>query len=138
MDSFHDREISCPRKNFYIFERSLYSSLNVFARLNCNEIEFKKLEQRMQNLGRSSMYDNIKTAYIYIRTTSKVCMQRIQERNKQTDKYIDLEYLQTLERCHDNIFLDRPDCVVINGDVEPLDLLADVEDAIHKILRKVM
>lgn len=116
MFSFNERETKCANKELYVFERSLYSSLNVFAHLNCTKTEIDELQRLYEQMGRKTLVDNTtQILYIYIRTPAEICFQHIMKRQKPTDGYIDLEYLQRLERMHDDVFLGKTGIYVVDG-----------------------
>lgn len=116
MQSFHDRETNCEESLYYIFERSLFSSLYIFADLNCNKLEMENLVEKSKTMGRPYVFPNTKVIYIYLRTPFRKCFENIQKRQKPTDHLITLEYLETLEKKHDSVFLDKWDCETIESD----------------------
>lgn len=126
MQSFHERETRCPDKRFYIFERSLRSSYEVFAQLNCTNDELLQLYERYTRLGRANCFPADRAVYIYIRTSATKCLEQVRKRNKRTDAYIDLSYLQEIEKMHDRHFLNSPDTYVIDGDRDEFEVATDV------------
>lgn len=137
MKSFHDREIECPQKDFYIFERSLYSSLNVFATLNCIDSELDCLRRAYMRLGREHIEPHSKSFYIYVHTPAKQCLKQIRKRNKPTDKFITLEYLEILERKHREIFDSKyhSNCIVVENNGTMNELVMNVCNIIDAKLK---
>lgn len=117
MESFNDRETKCAdNKELYVFERSLFSALNIFSSLNCTDDEMVPLTQLFNVMGRKNVVDEtVQILYIYVRTPAVDCLEHVAKRNKPTDGYIDLEYLQKLEKMHDTVFMGRNDVRVVDG-----------------------
>lgn len=124
MESFHDREVNCGLKNLYILERSIKSSLKIFATLNCTNDEIAKLEAQSNVMGIENQDTRIKPLYIYVHTPYTQCLKNIQHRKKPTDHYITLDYLNMLERKHIDVFLDKKDTVVVINN-ETIDKLVE-------------
>lgn len=124
LTSFHDRETLCAPRQLYVFERSLFSAMNIFSELNCNEDEMKCLQPMYEKMGRVQTLDkDAQVLYIYVRTTAEICLERIKMRGKPTDGYITLDYLKVLERKHDDKFIGRPDTCVVYDDGKSVDMV---------------
>lgn len=137
LDSFHRREIECEQKEVYIFERSPFSSVNVFATLNCEPNSLEKLKSMALNKGLAAHKPFTRTLYIYLRTSVDLCMKHILERKKSTDKYIDIDYLKLLETKHDQVFIKKDarimkTYVMVNGNQTREAVLADIFEIIQK------
>lgn len=102
--SLYARETQCPIRDIYVFERSMFSSLHIFAHLNCNDSNYQQLKT-LQKQQYSNIWQNATIIYIYIRTPFSICYERIQKRKKSTDGNIDIDYLQQLEKLHDDVFV---------------------------------
>lgn len=160
MESFHMRETDCPIRECYIFERSIRSSLEVFATLNCSAEELQRLTEKSLTMGRIRRHPFITSVYIYIRTPVQKCLENIAKRNNIEDRSIDRLYLEKLERLHDNIFTTETTnktmyynnnsdgqhqhqyqsissgmVFIIDGDQSKEDLTAATIEIIEKILR---
>ncbi|WBR61427.1 deoxynucleoside kinase [Drosophila suzukii associated hytrosavirus 1] len=135
MESFHEREIKSHHE-ICIFERSLYSSLNVFASLNCTDEEVNTLRDEYDNLG----VKNARRYYIYLRSSAAQCYENINKRRKTTDSYIDIDYLKVLERKHDSlfmpVFMSPIDTYVVDGSQKEDDVLVSVLTVINDIMNK--
>lgn len=157
MESFHVRETDCPIRECYIFERSIRSSLEVFATLNCSAEELQRLIEKSLTMGRIRQHPFITTVYIYIRTPVQKCLDNIAKRNNIEELSIDRLYLEKLECLHDNIFTETASLTnanktiynnseqhqsvssemvfIIDGDQSEEDLTAATIEIIEKILR---
>lgn len=158
MESFHVRETDCPIRECYIFERSIRSSLEVFANLNCSAEELRRLTEKSLTMGRVRQHPFIATVYIYIRTPVQKCLDNIAKRNNIEELSIDRLYLEKLECLHDNIFTETASMTnknktiynnsdeqhqsissemvfIIDGDQSEEDLNAATIEIIEKILR---
>lgn len=139
MQSFHDRETKCPLREYYIFERSLRTAMEVFAKLNCLDDEIDRLRAIGTRMGRPNLFPFTRTVYIYIRTPAQLCLRNIGKRGKVTDSYIDLDYLTMLEESHDRVFktgASSDNVIVVDGDQTEAQLVnvvsAHIDEIIHK------
>lgn len=136
IQSFYEREQSAfqpPPKSLYVFERSLFSSLHVFAALNCNAQEYALLQQQCDQMMATLHQDE--RFFIYVRTPASVCLHHVEQRRKSTDAYIDLSYLQTLEEKLDRLFLPKQQVYMVDGAGSKQDVLASVINVIDDIIR---
>lgn len=125
----------CAPKNLYIFERSIKSSLNVFASLNCTANELGRLTEMCNVMGRDKLYPNTKCFYIYVSTSTQNCLEHINKRKKTTDGYITLDYLEMLEKKHHEVFVctETPEMFVVDGNTTEDKLAQNVARIICKI-----
>lgn len=142
MKSFHERETQCPddaRRQLYVFERSLRSAYEIFATLNCSPTELSSLDELYKRLSITNFYPFTRIVYIYIRTSVENCMQRISNRKQSIDSKIDIDYLRTLERAHDSIFLTEgakvtdTNTYTVDGNQDESKLLADITAILMQI-----
>ena len=138
MQSFHDRETKCIQKRLYIFERSLKSSLEVFASLNCKEHELAKLTEIYDTLGRDKIFPNTRCFYICLTTSPKKCLEHVMKRQKSTDGYITLDYLKMLDDKHHNVFVcpKNPNIITVDGNTTEDELTVNVAKIIREITAK--
>lgn len=124
----HLKDTAKPIK---VMERSLISARHCFVKA-----------QRMLNLLHEGMfyvleewYDYIEEYHkiqcdliIYIQTEPEVAYKRIKERGRKEEKEITLDYLKTIHKLHENLFIDDPEnlltaeVVVIDGNIDESDL----------------
>jgi len=52
---------------------------------------------------------------VYLRTPAEVCHERIEQRGRNEENKIPIEYLRDLEVLHDEWLLDNPLAVVVDG-----------------------
>lgn len=150
MQSFHERETLCPDRPLYIFERSLRSSYEIFAKLNCTIDEMASLQHKYRQMGRRCLYPFTRVLHVYIRTSVENCINRIRERNMITTEItpttnddtiieVDIEYLRKLEKLHDDIFLESADnktIFVVDGNQDVNKLTAQILAIVEKIKLK--
>lgn len=87
------------------------------------------------------MDPSVKEVYIYIRTSAEKCFENVKKRQKPTDSYIDLEYLQMLERRHDDLYLKNRKAkrvIVVDGNQGPIDVYQEVYSIIHEIFKGIV
>ena len=101
-----------------VLERSIYCDRYVFAK-NCYQSGLIS-ESEWQIYCR--MWDWLQSNWcadpdkiVYLRTPAEVCHERIEERGRDEENKIPLEYLRDLEVLHDEWLLDNPLAVVIDG-----------------------
>jgi len=107
------------KHNKVILERSVYCDRHVFAK-NCHQTGlFTPTEYQLY----CSMWDFVVQQYvdepdaiIYLRTPAEVCLDRIKARGRMEETGIPIEYLNQLERLHDDWLLDDPKTIVLNGE----------------------
>lgn len=135
LDSFHDREVNCPTRQFYILERSLRSAFDVFGHLNCTEDERALLREKVSRMGRENNFSFQRSVYIYVRTPAEKCHRNIGIRDKAVDSLIDIDYLRLLEKRHDEVFMGPGSTtIVLDGTKNSEDLARDAFDTIEKLL----
>ncbi len=91
-------------KKYMIAERSVFTDKNVFTVLNyldhnINDMELKVYEESFRIL--TDKFDLQPKGFIYLKTTPKICYQRIQKRNRKGENGIPYEYLDRLDALHD-------------------------------------
>lgn len=101
-----------------ILERSIYTDRHVFAptlhRLGAiNDTEWQVYCGLWDFLV--SNYDVAPDCILYLRTPARVCLERIQVRDRNEESGMTLEYLQQLERSHDEWLLGDPRAIPMDG-----------------------
>jgi deoxyadenosine/deoxycytidine kinase len=124
-------------KTSSIFERSILSDYNVFAKTlfkngNMTDIEFQVLSQhfdQMLNLLDLSKIEGI----IYLKVNPEVCFQRIKSRNRPSEENVSLEYLQCLHDSHEEWLsnITQPRILIIDDNNE--EAIEKIKDFIHNI-----
>ena len=127
----HLKDTAKPIK---VMERSLFSARHCFVKA-----------QRMLNLLHEGMYYVLEEWYdyieeyhkiqcdliIYIQTDPAIAFKRIQERGRMEENEITLDYLKTIHKLHENLFVEdtsrlpTEDVIVIDGNVNESDLLEE-------------
>jgi deoxyadenosine/deoxycytidine kinase len=101
-----------------LMERSIFSDRNVFARLlyesgDMSETEYQLYVELWNFLA--SRWIVIPNKIFYLRTPAAVCLERIAQRARPEEATIPLEFLERIERLHDEWLSDRQDVIVLNG-----------------------
>ena len=95
------------RGTHILMERSIYSAYNIFVAVLFNSYLLDNLERDilmyMKDIFCSGRFgDMIKPdLIIYLRATPKVCMERIQKRDRIEERKITEEYIESLHKAHD-------------------------------------
>ncbi|UWX11361.1 CRPV-252 [Crowpox virus] len=112
--------------NTIIFERSVFSDKNVFAKAllelgYMNQIEWDIYDRNSEwiNSRMNITLDGI----IYLRTSTDVCAERLKRRSRTEENNISIDYLNVLHRNHEKWLLDDkmnllPPIMIINGDAD--------------------
>ena len=113
---FLDRSIFSDR---YIFAQSLYEQGIMSA------TEFQIYSENWDFLV--SQYCVKPEKFIYIRTPAEVCLERVRTRGRKEEESVTLEYLQQLEKRHDEWLQNNNDCVILSG-IEHIDANALLDE----------
>jgi len=104
-----------------ILERSIYCDRYVFAK-NCYESE---IMSRTEWQLYCKMWDWLESNWcaepdkiVYLRTPANVCLERLALRGRGEETSITLEYLESLEKLHDDWLLDNSKVIVLDGTEE--------------------
>lgn len=82
-----------------IIERSVYTDKYVFAKMLYDDNQINEIEYQIYLKWYDYFLKDLPPIYtIYMRTTPKICLQRILKRNRSGEQNISLSYLQN---CHD-------------------------------------
>ena len=101
-------------KSIIITERSINTDKNVFARMLTEDKFMSEFEYSLYNTWFNHF--NVKIdGQIYVRTELDNCVQRIQQRNRQGESTIDKEYLESLEKKHEDWLMNRNDILILDG-----------------------
>ena len=109
-----------------IVERSIYTDKNVFMKSLYTTGKVSNIEYKMYNdwfnwiLGLSNIP---KANFIYFQLNTDECYKRIMKRNREEEKSIDKEYLDSLNKNHDNWLLkmEQNRICIIDGTIEKED-----------------
>jgi deoxyadenosine/deoxycytidine kinase len=103
-----------------ITERSLYTDLNVFAKMLYESDHMSLLEYNIYNKWFSNFLNDIPNIYyVYINTSPAICEQRITLRARQGEN-VPLAYLVKCKKYHDTWFdkMKLKNYLMINGDID--------------------
>jgi deoxyadenosine/deoxycytidine kinase len=102
-----------------ILERSIFCDRYVFAE-NCYRTGLMEASEYQVYRG---LWEFLVANYcvepdliLYLRTPAEICLDRIEQRGRSEEKSIPLEYLQQLERLHDEWLINHPQAIVLNGE----------------------
>jgi deoxyadenosine/deoxycytidine kinase len=92
-------------KNHYLLERSPLSCIHVFGRsLHLNKF-LSELDMQLM-IDYNDTFGWYPDFVIYIKTDTKICLERIYERNRQNET-ISLEYLDNLDKLYTELYIDN-------------------------------
>lgn len=99
-----------------IMERCIYTDKQIFAKMLYDSGTIDDIEYSVYLLWFEYFVNEIKIdGYIYIKIQPGVCLERIKSRNRQGEHSIQLEYLQNIEKYHDNwLYADAKNTLFIN------------------------
>lgn len=102
-------------KKYIFLDRSLATDKNVFEKMLYDSGMINELEHQSYNLWCDFYWkyvrDNTKTKpiHIYLKCDAQICKERIKKRGREEEAGISLEYLQDLNKYHDNWLIDGSD-----------------------------
>lgn len=110
----------------YIFlDRSLGTDKNVFEAMLHDDGKLNKIEHSMYNLWCDFYHNYVrpqdKQLYIYLKASPKTCYDRIKKRGRIEEESIGIEYLEGLNKYHDNWLLSdklKTNVIVIDCEEE--------------------
>ena len=118
----------------YIIERSPYTDMKCFAKLchmsgNIDDMEMEIYKLYYQHFIKQ-LESKCAIQFIYLKTSSEICMERIKKRNRIEEKDIPIEYLNSLELLHNEWLLNNS--IILNGNTDISDKtnIVTVEDFI--------
>jgi deoxyadenosine/deoxycytidine kinase len=109
-------KINKNKNQIIIVERTTETDRNVFAKMLYDSKNISTLEWNVYNFWYDSLTINI-DKYIYIDTNVENCVKRIQKRNRKSEMSIPEEYLENLQKYHNDWMTSIEPCYlkVING-----------------------
>ena len=98
----------------YIFlDRSLGTDKNVFEKMLYDNGQLNEIEHSMYNLWCDFYYKYVRSQenqiHIYLKASPEKCYERIKKRGRIEEESINLEYLQGLNKYHDDWLINNPD-----------------------------
>lgn len=126
--SYYNRLNGINLKNI-ITERSFYSSNFVFTHTSH---KYKLITSEEYNLY-LKLYNNLKIEpnfFIYLKIDPELALKRIQKRSREGEQRISIEYLQDLNFRHDELFLNKKNCIVVDAN----NSIEFVVEQVNKIL----
>jgi deoxyadenosine/deoxycytidine kinase len=115
-----------PQANVFLCERSIVSSLKVFANMLADDCTMSPLEMKFY---KELLNDDVRHRYypdkiIYLTTPVHTCMERIKSRSRENEPNITKEYVTRCDRYHhdwlDEIYdsCEKNELVYLNSDVD--------------------
>lgn len=113
-------------------ERSLHSTYEVFSKANLNNMSLELFQYSVEKIIDSL---DLEVSHVYLRAKEHTLVQRLQSRNRESERSISLDYLRTLNDSHDKWLLQHKQAVVIdaNGDTESI--FAEVANKIYRFCK---
>ena len=117
-------------KSLFFAERSVYADYYTFVKVLYQTSQINDLEWNMYknwHLWLTKKYVKKIDAFIYLKVSPEICYQRIQKRNRSEEENIPLEYLKTLDICHNEWLIEKKyneydiestPVLVLNGEID--------------------
>lgn len=111
-------------KTYIFLDRSLGTDKNVFEKMLYDDGKINEIEHSMYNLWCDFYYKYVRSQnnmiYIYLKSSPNICIDRIKKRGRKEEESITLEYLEGLDKYHNNWLLDSQTekVVIIDCDEE--------------------
>lgn len=92
-----------------IIERSVFSAIDCFSK-NLYDMKLMSLEEFSILLEIKKYFNSFIEKYhveiIYITADPEICVERIKQRNREEENIITVEYLRSLDECHEDMLLE--------------------------------
>lgn len=108
-----------PKYNFCISERHISSDKNCFAKQLYEDNKISEIEWKLYNnwfdwVTSNELYRKPK-GIIYLRTSPETCSNRINKRNRSEENGIPLEYLEKINKKHEDWLLSQENVLIIDA-----------------------
>ena len=117
-----EEAIRNSNSKFIFLDRSLGTDKNVFEAMLYDQGQMNQIEHSMYNLWCDFYHKYVrsqdKQIYIYLRASPEICYERIKKRGRVEEESISLEYLQGLDKYHNNWLINGSQSNVIIIDCE--------------------
>ena len=93
-----------------VFERSIYSGHYCFARNSFDTDHMTKLEWNIYNQWANFLLHKQcvpPLGFIYLKASPETCFERVQVRNRESEKSLSLEYISQIDFWHDQFLIER-------------------------------
>ncbi len=133
---FHDT-MKEQQKELRFVERSIFSYKNVFARFlyenkKMNSLEWKMYEQWFDWLSKDSFeVENKPNGFIYLRANPETSYQRMLKRERNEEKCVPIEYLESVNKYHDDWLSEQS----LESDILIIDVDKDFENTPEEWIR---
>jgi len=120
-------------KAIIITERSLYTDKYIFAKMLFESNKINTFEYQIYNKWFNEFAQKLpKHKYIYISSNPQFCFERIRERNRDGEDRIDIDYLISCNKYHDEMFNKIYPDLIVNIDGKDLN-----SDEYNKLLNTI-
>ncbi len=95
---------------YRLFERSIYSGHYCFAHNSYQSGGMINLEWDIYKQWFSFLMKGkckLPAGFIYLKSTPEICLQRVKKRNRPGEENITLEYLQNIDKAHEQFLIDK-------------------------------
>ena len=127
------KKLCDAKKDFYLFERSVYSGRYCFAQVAqeigwINSLEWclytKLWDREIEHIPQ------IPSGFIYLKASAEVCFDRIKFRGRFEEKSISLDYLKRLDDKYENWFMHKQgiDENIVNVPILTLDFTQNISE----------
>jgi deoxyadenosine/deoxycytidine kinase len=108
-----------PKHKFCISERHITSDKNCFAKQLYEDKKISEIEWKLYNnwfdwVSKNELYRKPK-GIIYLRASPETCSERINKRNRTEENSIPLEYLQKINKKHEDWLLKKENVLVLDA-----------------------
>lgn len=108
-----------PKHKFCISERHISSDKNCFAKQLYEDNKISEIEWKLYNnwfdwVSQNELYRKPK-GIIYLRASPVTCSERINKRNRTEENSIPLEYLQKIDKKHEEWLLKKENVLVLDA-----------------------
>jgi deoxyadenosine/deoxycytidine kinase len=117
-----------------VIERSMDTDMNVFAMMNLSHDDCA-WHSYVTWYNEAQKTIAFPCANVYLKCSASKCLERIGVRNRDAEIGVTLEYLQDVEKIHEQWLLDSSDVLVVDTNADGDDVIKRTADAVFEKIR---
>lgn len=133
--------LKTTNKKYIFLDRSFLTTKYTFEKMLYDDKIINTIEHSTYNIlcnhYEETLMQEYKHIHIYLKCNPIVCFERIKKRNRSEEANISLEYLQILEKYHDEWLLKNDNVLIIDCNNDTLDNINWYKDIINDIKIKL-
>lgn len=133
--------LKTTKKKYIFLDRSFLTTKHTFEKMLYDDKVINTIEHAVYNIlcdhYENTIMKEYKHIHVYLKCDSAICFERIKKRNRTEESGISLEYLEKLNRYHDDWLLKNENVLIIDCNNDTLNNLSWYKDIINNIKIKL-